>query len=91
MISSIDLEYELESKGYLSLNKFCKYLKQFHPGAYVSYPTALNLVKEGKLRAHKVGKQYRVSRLEAQRWVEEGNWERQVASPYSTTPGNFDY
>lgn len=80
-----NLGFELESQGYLSLNKFVDYLRDEHPQAYVSYPTARKLVKEGKIRGTKVGKQFRINIDEVRRWVAEGNWERTLASPYSTT------
>lgn len=81
----VNLQHKLEAQGFLSLNQFCQYLKEFEPTAYVSYPTALKLVNEGKIRAVKIGAHYRINRVEANRWVTEGNWERQLASPYSTT------
>mgnify|MGYP000110675730 CR=1 FL=1 len=84
------LLYQLESRGYLSLNKFVKYLKENHPTAYVSYPTALKLVETNQLRARKVGAQYRISMEEASRWVTEGNWERKLnASPYPDYDGGM--
>ena len=87
---AMSLERELETRGYLSLNKFVKYLKLHHPVAAVSYPTALKLVEERKLRATMVGSQYRVSQTEAERWVTEGNWERKLnASPYPNYDGGM--
>lgn len=83
MISSkINLQHELERKGYLSLVKFTKYLKMYEPQAYISYPTALKLVNEGKLKAIRVGASYRVLRTEVVRWVAEGNWERRFDGSY---------
>lgn len=84
------LVYQLESRGYLSLNKFVQYLKENHPGAYISYPTALKAVELGQLRARKVGSQYRITQTEAERWIAEGNWERKLnASPYPDYDGGM--
>lgn len=83
------LNRELETRGYLSLNKFVKYLKEFHPEASISYPTALKLVGEGKLKATMLGSHYRVSETEAKRWILEGNWERKLASPFSSYNGGM--
>lgn len=66
---------ELETQGYLTLNKMLKYLKEVHPAATISYPTALKYVKEGKLVATKRGSQIRVTRAEIARWVAQGNFE----------------
>lgn len=79
------LTIELESKGYLSLQKFVKYLKDNHPHAAISYPTAVRLVKEGKLRAIRVGQQHRLLRKEVVRWVAEGNRESPSDSPEPTS------
>lgn len=68
-----NLQRELERKGYLSLVKFTKYLKEYEPQAAISYPTALKLVREGKLNARRVGSMYRILRTEVARWVAEGN------------------
>ena len=76
---------ELETKGYLTLSKFVQYLKDYAPEAYISYPTALKLVKQGKIRARRVGGPYRIGRGEVERWIAEGAWERDLSSPYSTT------
>jgi excisionase family DNA binding protein len=87
---SESLVYTLETRGYLSLNKFVKYLKANHPEAYVSYPTACKLVEEGKLGARRVGSQWRVSQAEAKRWIAEGNGERKLsASPYPKYDGGI--
>ena len=82
MASSVNLRTELDRKGFLSLNKFLKFLKEFHPAASVSYPTALRLIRKGQLRAYPVGSSYRVTKDEANRWVREGNWERPPALPF---------
>lgn len=79
----ISLERKLERDGYLSLNQFVKYLKDYHPEAGMSYPTARRLIHDGKLRAIKQGNQYRVRRAEVERWVAEGNFERRAPTPYS--------
>lgn len=83
------LTYQLESRGYLSLNQFVKYLKENHPKASVSYPTALKLVEARKLKAVKFGSQYRVYEEEVERWVAEGNWERKFSSPYPSYDGGM--
>jgi excisionase family DNA binding protein len=77
------LQRDLDRTGYLSLSKFVEYLREEHPYAYISYPTARMLVVEGRLRAVKIGKQYRIMRAEAERWIEEGNSEGGNLSPYS--------
>jgi excisionase family DNA binding protein len=68
------LARELELNGYLPLSKFCAWLRESHPHVAMSYPTALNLVRQNKLRAIRVGKMIRISRAEAERWVREGNY-----------------
>lgn len=75
------LQHELETKGYLSLVKFTKYLKEHHPEACVSYPTALKLVAEGKVRAIRIGSMYRITHVEVRRWVTHGNWEDEFPCP----------
>lgn len=85
----VSLSYKLETQGYLSLNQFVKYLKSDHPGASICYPTALKLVRDGKLRATMIGSHYRVTEAEARRWVAEGNWERKFSTPYKTYDGGM--
>ncbi len=70
---TVSLTRQLETSGYLTLNKFVKYLKSVAPQAAVSYPTALKYVKEGKIHAIPVGSQYRIDRIEVERWIREGN------------------
>lgn len=72
---------QLELDGYLSLSKFVRFLRENAPQASISYPTALKLVQEGKLKAVKLGSQYRITRSEAERWIAEGNWEGGLPSP----------
>lgn len=68
---------KLASKGWLSLIDFTKYLKEEHPNNTVSYPTAINMVKEGKLRVIVVGNTYRVYQTEISRYLREGNFDPQ--------------
>ena len=82
--STTSLQRELDDKGYLSLVKFTKYLKVHQPHAYISYPTALKLVAEGKLKALHVGSSYRILKIEADRWVTGGNAESRFDGPYPT-------
>lgn len=85
----VSLHRKLETQGYLSLNQFVKYLKEYQPQAAMSYPTALKLVAERKLRARIVGSQNRITYEEAQRWVAEGNYEHKFSGPYSTYDGDM--
>jgi len=74
---------KLETSGYLSLNQFVKYIKVNAPEASISYPTALRLVKLGKIQARMVGGTYRIGKAEIVRWVSEGNFERiNLDGPY---------
>lgn len=74
MDSSAD---KLGKRGWLSLNEFVKYLKAEHPDHYVSYPTALSMVREGKIRALTVGSTYRIYQEEVTRYLREGNFDPQ--------------
>lgn len=85
----VSLIRKLEQDGYLSLNQFVQFLKLHAPEATISYPTALKLVNEGKLRGIKHGSQWRIRRAEVDRWVAEGNWERSPTSPYSPDKDNL--
>lgn len=83
---SISLERKLERDGYLSLNQFVKYLREYAPQASMSYPTARRMILDGHLRAIKQGQQYRVRRAEVERWVAEGNFDRPPITKYSPNP-----
>lgn len=72
------LTAELELNGYLSLNKFVRFLKDVAPHASASYPTMLRYVRQGKLRAIPVGSQLRIPRTEVERWMREGNFEGEI-------------
>lgn len=72
------LSNELEVNCYLPLNKFVKYLKETAPQASISYPTALKLVNEGKIKAQRVGSQLRINRVEIDRWIKQGNYDDSV-------------
>jgi len=69
------LANQLAKKGWLSLNELVKYLKQDHPEHYISYPTALSMVKEGKIRVITVGSTYRIYLEEITRFIREGNYD----------------
>lgn len=69
----ISLGHELQSVGYLSLNKAVQYLKENYPNKAISYPTALRLLDNGHLRAVRVGKMHRIEKQELDRFVEHGN------------------
>ena len=75
MLMTLSSKGRLQRTGYLTLTKFVEYLRENHIGMYVSYPTALRLVHEGKIKARKVGGQYRITREEIERWVEHGERE----------------
>lgn len=79
-----NLQKELDDKGYLSLVKFTKYLKVYHPHAYISYPTALKSVANGRLKSMRVGNSYRILKTEAERWITDGNAESRFDGPYPT-------
>ncbi len=76
---SVALIQELELNGYLPLNKFVQFLKEEAPWAAASYPTMYKFVKQGKLRAVRVGNQLRITRTEVERWVREGNYEGEIS------------
>lgn len=73
---------QLEMRGYLSLNGFVDYLHAHAPEAAISYPTAVKLVGEGKIKARRVGGTWRIGREEIERWISEGNYEPTTYSPY---------
>lgn len=83
------LNKELEDKGYLTLNKFVAYLREFAPEASISYPTAMRLVHDGKIDANRIGNNWRICRAEVKRWVEIGNLERGLFP--SPKPHNKQY
>lgn len=89
--STANLQRQLEDNGYLSLNKFVAYLKEYHPEAYISYPTAAKLVKEGKLKGFAVGRSYRISRVEVMRWVSEGNLVKSGLNVKTDRGPNWEY
>ena len=60
--------------GYLSVSGFVEYLKEFAPHMSMSYPTALRMIKDGSIRAVRVGSIHRVQRDEIERFVTQGNY-----------------
>lgn len=66
---------KLAKNGWLSLNEFVKYLRTDFPEHYVSYPTALSMVRENKLRAITVGSSYRIYQEEITRYIRDGNYD----------------
>ena len=68
-----DLRQQLEQDGFLSLNQFVQYLKLYAPEAAIAYPTARRMVESGNLQVQRWGAQYRVRRVEIERWIAEGN------------------
>lgn len=84
--SRVSVLRKLETAGYLSLNQFVDYLASYAPEASISYPTALKLVTEGKIKARRVGSMWRIGRGEIERWVSEGNYDRTVYDPYPHEP-----
>lgn len=76
---------QLEMQGYLSLNGFVDYLHNHAPEAAISYPTAVKLVSDGKIKARRVGGMWRVGREEIERWISEGNYDPISYSPYPRT------
>lgn len=72
-VEMTSLDQELDDKGYLTLNKFVKYMKDFYPASAVSYPTAKRMIEAGKIRAQVRGSQLRILKSEVERWVAEGN------------------
>lgn len=60
---------------HFTLKTFCTYLKENYPVSFVSYPVALRLVKEGKIKAIKIGAQYRITYDEMLRFAHHGNWD----------------
>lgn len=81
-MTSWALSKQLESQGYLSLNKFVQYLKETHPAYAMSYPTAVKLVKSGEIKTFMIGGQHRVLRKEVVRWISERTGEEK-SSPVS--------
>lgn len=71
----------LALQGWVSLNGFAKIVD-------VSYPTALKLKQEGKVRTIQVGSQTRVYRSEVERFLREGNYVG-GASASPTISGEF--
>lgn len=69
----VSLDHELNSSGYLSLNKALAWLKQYHPVASISYPTALKLLKDNRIMSIRIGDMHRISREELMRFVKYGN------------------
>ena len=72
------LQRALDLDGELSLNQFVQYLKEYAPGASMSYPTALKLIAAGKLQTIRRGNEHRIERPEVLRWIAEGNWVGEV-------------
>jgi excisionase family DNA binding protein len=64
----------LARRGWLSLNQFVEHLRLNHPEHHISYPTALKMVKEKKLRAMQVGGTHRLYQEEITRYLREGNY-----------------
>lgn len=87
--SQATLLLQLETAGYLSLNQFVSYLQQYQPHAAVSYPTAVKLVRDGKIKANRIGNQWRILRREVERWVSEGNYDVDFSGPYPKHPGEY--
>ena len=79
------LDHEFYTKGYLSLQKFTKWLKQYHPIMQVSYPTARSMIDKGTLKALRVGKMHRISHAEGQRYIAHGKYENR---PTESEPDN---
>lgn len=69
------LDHELNSTGYLSLSKAVKWLKEYRRASSVSYPTALRLIKQEKLKAIRIGNIWRIYKNELDRFVAHGNRE----------------
>jgi excisionase family DNA binding protein len=81
------LANKLAERGWLSLNELVKYLRADFPERYVSYPTALAMVRENKIRAFTVGCTYRIHREEVTRFIADGNWDPSkypTSAPIST-------
>jgi len=57
----------LAGKGWVSLNQFARI-------ANVSYPTALRMQKDGRVRTIRVGGIHRVYAEEVERFLKEGNF-----------------
>ena len=70
------LSHELQSVGYLSLNKTLQFLKENYPSKAVSYPTALRLLENGHLKAVRIGSSWRLDQREINRFIEHGNREQ---------------
>lgn len=79
------LRHKLEREGYLSLNQFVKYLRLYYPEASVRYPTALRMVKQGKIEANRYGSIWRITRKEIERYAREGNREVGLVPPPEPT------
>lgn len=64
---------EIHDKGYLSANKFVKFLKETCPEKAISYPTLLRMVDKGAIKVTRVGQVLRIDKFEISRYIAEGN------------------
>lgn len=72
---------KLASRGYTSLSGFAKIVG-------ISYPVAMRLKDEGKVKAIPVGGQHRVYRDEVERFLREGNYVGGASAP-PTLSGDY--